>query len=73
MPAPGPEVGLLRKLPMFAPLPLAVTELLAAEEQLDVRDRLVARPVPHEPSRPRRARDRACPHRVAHVSRRYQA
>ena len=31
MPAPGPEVGLLRNLPMFAPLPLAVTELLAAE------------------------------------------
>jgi hypothetical protein len=31
MPAPGPEVGLLRNLPMFAPLPLAVTELVAAE------------------------------------------
>jgi MFS family permease len=31
MPAPGPEVGLLRNLPIFAPLPLAVTELLAAE------------------------------------------
>jgi len=31
MPAPGPEVGLLRNLPMFAPLPLAVTELLAGE------------------------------------------
>ena len=31
MPAPGPEAGLLRNLPMFAPLPLAVTELLAAE------------------------------------------
>jgi Cyclic nucleotide-binding domain len=31
MPEPGPEVGLLRDLPMFAPLPLAVTELLAAE------------------------------------------
>jgi CRP-like cAMP-binding protein len=31
MPAPGPEVGLLRNLPMFAPLPLAVTDLLAAE------------------------------------------
>jgi hypothetical protein len=31
MPAPGPRVGLLRHLPMFAPLPLAVTELLAAE------------------------------------------
>jgi hypothetical protein len=30
-PAPGPEAGLLRNLPMFAPLPLAVTELLAAE------------------------------------------
>ena len=31
MPAPGPEVGLLRALPMFAPLPLAVTELLATQ------------------------------------------
>jgi hypothetical protein len=31
MPAPGPEAGLLTSLPMFAPLPLAVTELLAAE------------------------------------------
>jgi Cyclic nucleotide-binding domain len=31
MPAPGPETGLLRNLPMFAPLPLAVTDLLAAE------------------------------------------
>jgi hypothetical protein len=31
MPAPGPETGLLRDLPMFASLPLAVTELLAAE------------------------------------------
>jgi CRP-like cAMP-binding protein len=31
MPVPGPEVGLLRNLPMFAPLPLAVTDLLAAE------------------------------------------
>jgi hypothetical protein len=31
MPPPGPEVGLLRRLAMFAPLPLAVTELLAAE------------------------------------------
>jgi hypothetical protein len=31
MPAPGPEVGLLHHLPMFAPLPLAVTDLLAAE------------------------------------------
>jgi Cyclic nucleotide-binding domain len=31
MPAPGPETRLLVTLPMFAPLPLAVTELLAAE------------------------------------------
>ena len=31
MPAPGPEAGLLFTLPMFAPLPLALTELLAAE------------------------------------------
>src|SRR5215469_8954842 len=31
MPAPGPETGLLYHLPMFAPLPLAVTDLLAAE------------------------------------------
>jgi CRP-like cAMP-binding protein len=31
MPAPGPEVGLLRSLPMFAPLPLGVIDLLAAE------------------------------------------
>jgi hypothetical protein len=30
-PAPGPETGLLVTLPMFAPLPLAVTGLLAAE------------------------------------------
>src|SRR5258707_414840 len=30
MPAPGPEAGLLHNLPMFAPLPLAVTDLLAA-------------------------------------------
>jgi hypothetical protein len=30
MPAPGPEVGLLQNLPMFAPLPLARIELLAA-------------------------------------------
>ena len=30
IPAPGPEIGLLRNLAMFAPLPLAVTELLAA-------------------------------------------
>jgi MFS family permease len=33
MPAPGPQVGLLRNVPMFAPLPLAVTELLAAALQ----------------------------------------
>ena len=33
MPAPGPQVGLLRNLAMFAPLPMAVTELLAAELQ----------------------------------------
>jgi Cyclic nucleotide-binding domain/Major Facilitator Superfamily len=31
MPAPGPDAGLLTSLPMFAPLPLAVTDLLAAE------------------------------------------
>ena len=31
MPAPGPEAGLISNLPMFAPLPLAVTDLLAAE------------------------------------------
>src|SRR5215831_5413056 len=31
MPAPGPEAELIFTLPMFAPLPLAVTELLAAE------------------------------------------
>jgi hypothetical protein len=31
MPAPGPEAGLLRSLPMFAPLPLAVIDLLEAE------------------------------------------
>jgi hypothetical protein len=31
MPAPGPETGLLYHLPMFAPLPLAVTDLIAAE------------------------------------------
>jgi Cyclic nucleotide-binding domain len=31
MPPPDPEAGLLVTLPMFAPLPLAVTELLAAE------------------------------------------
>src|SRR5436190_10329482 len=33
MPGPGPEAGLLYNLPMFAPLPLAVTELLAAGTQ----------------------------------------
>ena len=33
MPAPGPESGLLYHLPMFAPLPLAVTDLLAAEAE----------------------------------------
>ena len=31
MPAPGPDAGLLGSLPMFAPLPLALTDLLAAE------------------------------------------
>jgi hypothetical protein len=31
MPEPGREVDLLRALPMFAPLPLAVTELLSTE------------------------------------------
>jgi hypothetical protein len=31
MPLPGKEVDLLRGLPMFAPLPLAVIELLSAE------------------------------------------
>ena len=31
LPEPGPETGLLRDLPMFAPLPLAVTDLLTAE------------------------------------------
>jgi hypothetical protein len=31
MPAPGEGVGLLRKLAMFAPLPLAVIELLATD------------------------------------------
>jgi len=31
VPAPDPEAGLLYSLPMFAPLPLAVTDLLAAE------------------------------------------
>jgi CRP-like cAMP-binding protein len=33
MPAPGPETALLYHLPMFAPLPLAVTDLLAAEAE----------------------------------------
>ena len=33
LPAPGPEVGLLQNLPMFAPLPLARIELLAAETE----------------------------------------
>lgn len=33
MSAPGPEAGLLGALPMFASLPLAVTELLAAESE----------------------------------------
>ncbi len=33
MPAPGEEVGLLRRLAMFAPLPLAVIELLATDLQ----------------------------------------
>jgi MFS family permease len=33
MPTPGPEAGLLYHLPMFAPLPLAVTDLLAAEAE----------------------------------------
>src|SRR5215469_6756168 len=31
MPAPGPDARLLGNLPMFAPLPLAVTDLLASE------------------------------------------
>jgi len=31
MPAPGAELGLLRRLAMFAPLPLAVIELLASD------------------------------------------
>lgn len=31
LPAPGPEAGLLRNLPMLESVPLAVTELLAAE------------------------------------------
>jgi CRP-like cAMP-binding protein len=31
MPQPGREVDLLRNLPIFAPLPLAVTELLSTE------------------------------------------
>jgi hypothetical protein len=29
MPAPGPGLELMRSLPMFAPLSLAVTELVA--------------------------------------------
>ena len=33
LPEPGPETELLRDLPMFAPLPLAVTDLLAAEAE----------------------------------------
>ena len=33
MRAPGPETGLLQDLPMFAPLPLARIELLAAETE----------------------------------------
>src|SRR5215470_9753002 len=33
MPAPGPEAALLYHLPMFAPLPLAVTDLLAAQAE----------------------------------------
>jgi len=33
MPAPGEEVGLLRRVAMFAPLPLAVIELLATNLQ----------------------------------------
>jgi len=33
MPPPDPEAGLLVTLPMFAPLPLAVTEMLAAETE----------------------------------------
>jgi len=33
MPRPDPEAGLLITLPMFAPLPLAVTELLATETE----------------------------------------
>ena len=33
MPAPGPETALLQDLPMFAPLPLARIELLAAETE----------------------------------------
>ena len=32
-PGPGPEAGLLYHLPMFAPLPLAVTDLLAGEAE----------------------------------------
>jgi hypothetical protein len=33
LPAPAPEAGLLQNLPMFAPLSLAVTDLLAAETE----------------------------------------
>src|SRR5215831_12483848 len=33
LPAPSPEAGLLYHLPMYAPLPLAVTDLLAAEAE----------------------------------------
>jgi len=33
MPPPDPETGLLVTLPMFAPLPLAITDLLAAETE----------------------------------------
>ena len=33
MPAPGPEVGLIQNLPIFAPLPLGRIELLAAETE----------------------------------------
>ena len=33
MPPPDPQAGLLITLPMFAPLPLAITDLLAAETE----------------------------------------
>lgn len=33
MPAPGPEAGLLQRLSIFSPLPLAVTEILASQLQ----------------------------------------